>query len=295
MLERKRTAIHGIATRPIRAADVTFSARLNASENWMDTLWDIRRLMRCEPQGFMMAELQGRPVGQILSIAYGKLGWIGFLIVLREHRGKGIGSALVREAIAYLKESNVETIYLDANPLAVDLYQRLGFEHEFKTWKFARVNEHIRITDLTPVEAMSGGALREVCDFDKRFFLGDRSRVLGEILVDNRDFSYVIRDRRELKGFVMCRPTRTGFRVGPLVCDPSTTKIAETLLAIAMNAMPVGTKVSLSAPDSNPAHLDLLSRYGFERGSHNLRMCLGKKQNLEPAMGIMALAGLEKG
>jgi len=287
--------IGALPIRPISDADVAFSAQLNADENWTDTLWDIKRLMRCEPKGCLIAELCGRPVGQILSISYGKLGWIGVLIVLREHRGKGIGSALVRRAIAYLKESGVETIELEAAPGAVSLYKRFGFELESKTWKFTRLNEHIRMESTTPVETMRNRDLDEVGDFDKRFFLGDRSKVLGGILVDNPDLCHVAKHRGKLMGYVMCRPTRVGFRIGPLVCDPSAPKIAEALFVTAMNSVPLGARISLSAPETNIECLNLLSKYGFERLALNVTMFAGDRLNVKRLVAIFALGGLEKG
>lgn len=75
----------------------------------------------------MVAERREKRVGQALSIRYGKLGWIWFLMVAKEYRGQGIGSALMEECIAYLRRSKVQPTNLEANPQAASLYQKVGF------------------------------------------------------------------------------------------------------------------------------------------------------------------------
>lgn len=201
----------------------------------------------------MVAERQEKPVGQAFSIRYGRLGWIGYLIVVKEYRRQGIGSALMEECIAFLRKSKVETIHLEANPRAVSLYQKIGFEIQY------------------------------------------RSKVIEGIWADNPSFCFVAREKEEMKGYVMVRPTRTGFRIGPFVCDPSSTRIAEALLVNATNPIPKGVGISISAPEINTACLGLLLKHGFELVSPNVRMYLGERPPSEPAMGIFVLGGLEKG
>jgi ribosomal protein S18 acetylase RimI-like enzyme len=280
--------------RQFREFDLAFSAELNKGENWTDTHSDITRLLQCEPQGFVIAERQGKPVGQAFAISYGRLGWIGYLIVAKQHRRQGIGSALIAECIAYLRKRQVETIYLEANPRAANLYQKMGFETQYKTWKFLKLNQNTEIPSFSSVSIMSESDLSDVHCLDKDFFMADRSKIIDGIWTDNPSSCFVASEKAELKGYAMVRPMRKGSRIGPFVCDPSYTEIAEGLLVNAINAIPKGTSLSLSVPDLNTAWLGLLSRYGFERMSPNMRMCLGKRQPSQPAMGIFALGGLEK-
>jgi len=251
--------------------------------------------MRCEPRGFLVAELQGRLVGQVLSISYGELGWIGYLIVLQGYRRQGIGSALMRTGIARLKVLDVQTIELEARPEAVGLYEQMGFEAEFKTWKYRCVNRPASAVVTSKVEVMHDRDLVQASTLDKSHFFGDRSSVLEAILVDNPGRCYVADLKGTLRGYVMCRPTRTGFRIGPFVCDPNVPEVAEALLVAAMKSIPLGATISISAPETNRTCLDLLSKYGFERLSPNVRMFVGKKLDPNRTLGVFALGGLEKG
>lgn len=53
--------------------------------------------------------------------------------VAREHRGRGVGTALIQALIAWAREAGIRRIEVHAhsnNPRALALYRRLGFEDE---------------------------------------------------------------------------------------------------------------------------------------------------------------------
>lgn len=49
------------------------------------------------------------------------------LFVLEEHRGHGIGTALVRAATEHAQSRGASRVTVDSGPLAMPLYERLGF------------------------------------------------------------------------------------------------------------------------------------------------------------------------
>jgi len=93
------------------------------------------------PESFLVAEINRRLVGYIMcKIEYGfsnfkKLGFVkkGHVVsvaVLEEHRKKGIGRALIEEAIAGTKIKKADELYLEvrcSNNEAVMLYEKMGF------------------------------------------------------------------------------------------------------------------------------------------------------------------------
>ncbi|MBI5377028.1 MAG: ribosomal protein S18-alanine N-acetyltransferase [Thaumarchaeota archaeon] len=93
------------------------------------------------PESFLVAEVNRRLVGYIMcKIEYGfsnfkKLGFVkkGHVVsvaVLEEQRKKGIGRALIEEAIAGTKIKKADELYLEvrcSNNEAVKLYEKIGF------------------------------------------------------------------------------------------------------------------------------------------------------------------------
>ena len=54
--------------------------------------------------------------------------WLGGVVVRREYRGRGIGSALVREVERVAAGRGVELLHLQTEDLDGGLYARLGWE-----------------------------------------------------------------------------------------------------------------------------------------------------------------------
>ena len=93
------------------------------------------------PESFLVAEVNGRLVGYIMckteygfsnfkKLGFVKKGHVVSVAVLEEHRNKGIGRALIEEAIVGTKIKKADELYLEvrcSNNEAVRLYEKIGF------------------------------------------------------------------------------------------------------------------------------------------------------------------------
>jgi len=83
---------------------------------------------------FVADDVQHREaVGYVISFKRRDQGYISVLAVLPEYRRRGIGSALVKTAISYLRGQGLEAIRVDAftdSPAAVGVYRKVGFSIE---------------------------------------------------------------------------------------------------------------------------------------------------------------------
>ena len=72
----------------------------------------------------------------ITAYTFGSLGLISWLATCPIARRRGIGSALLLQALNYLKDEGVDRIELQSVPEATRLYQELGFtaEYEVELW-----------------------------------------------------------------------------------------------------------------------------------------------------------------
>jgi len=67
-----------------------------------------------------------------------KVGWIYDILVLPEHRGKGVGEALMRHALKVSRERGFAQMGLMVNAknkAAWSLYEKLGFQTEYRIMK----------------------------------------------------------------------------------------------------------------------------------------------------------------
>jgi spermidine synthase len=77
---------------------------------------------------FAVAEADGMVVGMGRALSDGSSdAYIQDVVVLKEYRGHGIGSKIIREIIAALKADGVDWIGLIGEPGTQSFYEKLGF------------------------------------------------------------------------------------------------------------------------------------------------------------------------
>ena len=90
----------------------------------------IERYLRRNPETCFVAQEDGRIVGVILSGHDGRRGFIHHTAVHPDYRGKGIGTALVEEAMAALDRCGIHKaalVVFARNQAGNDFWERRGF------------------------------------------------------------------------------------------------------------------------------------------------------------------------
>jgi len=264
-------------------------------EQWDDTRNDINRMFSYEPDGCFIAEVNREPVGHVFSISYGRLGWIGLLIVRAEYRKKGVGTLLTKKAINYLLNCGVKTMKLEAVPTIVNLYRGLGFVDEYDSLRFMGVSREITSLSNRCVKSLKKEEVTELAKFDVEYFGANRIKVLGGLCRNSPQLCFVSYTDAEIVGYLMCRKTETGYRIGPWVCNPENSQAARELLMECMNTIRKNVKLYVGVPVVNKAAVEILHDFNFEQYSKSIRMYFGEKLETERANGIFAIGGPEKG
>jgi ribosomal protein S18 acetylase RimI-like enzyme len=89
------------------------------------------RLFRREPLRFFVAEVGNKVVGTTIATRLEKAGSISAVMVSPDHRRKGIATTLVKSAVEYFREREMERAVLNAvstNAAAIGVYSKLGFQ-----------------------------------------------------------------------------------------------------------------------------------------------------------------------
>jgi len=115
------------------------------------------------PEGFLVAEMNGKVVGYIMTRvdrgfdyysshrAFAEKGHIISIAVLPHARRKGIGEALLRRAVESVKKRGVKEVYLEvrvSNTPAINLYHKLGFKIARRVPKYYADGEDAYVMSL---------------------------------------------------------------------------------------------------------------------------------------------------
>lgn len=112
-------------------------------------------ILRELPEAFIVAEIDGKIIGYIMcKIEFGfsnfrKLGFVkkGHVVsvaVLEDHRGKGVGKALMLEGINGVVYRKADEIYLEvrlSNTGAIKMYEKLKFDTKSRLRSYYRDGE----------------------------------------------------------------------------------------------------------------------------------------------------------
>jgi GNAT superfamily N-acetyltransferase len=282
-----------LSIRPWTEEDIPYVFQSVSREQWGHSRRDIESCWRWETNGCLIAE-EGKKLGHLSTIAYGKLGWIGLLIVDPEQRGKGIGTALMERAIIHLRDTGVETIKLEAVEEVVPFYERLGFRQEFASLRY---RGRMSVATTEPSEArislVQPEDMAELEAFDSDIFGAGRTRVLRTLV--ERDHHHCFTARREgLLGYLMCRRTEIGYWMGPWVASDASA--SEELLVAALKSFDQPNPIlRFGFPSPNEEMQKLMRKMGIPRRGKSIRMVLGNEACRGNAERIFGIAGPEKG
>lgn len=254
--------------------DIGFALQQTAREGWDDTPELLRALLTHDPAGCFVAELDGRRAGIITTTRHGQTAWIGNLIVLPEERRKGIGERLMTHVLELLTRGGARTIRLDADPLGVKLYRRLGFVDEFESLRFR--HSGLKLDPAKGAERLSTDAITELAAFDAPLFGDDRVRLL-ELFLRHGHAACCVRRNERMSAFAIVFPSTAGVRLGPWVAldDDAALTVMHSALQLAPQR-----PIIVGVPDRNTAAVTMLTSMGFERTLPCLRMVYG------PSIGV---------
>lgn len=122
------------AIRPFHRSDTETVVDLWRSADllrpWNDPHRDIERKLAVMPELFLVAEAEGAVVGSVMAGYDGHRGWLYYLATSPEHRGKGIGRALVARAeneLLALGCPKVQLMVRRENEAVRGFYTSLGY------------------------------------------------------------------------------------------------------------------------------------------------------------------------
>lgn len=241
-----------------------------AAEGWNPGLGDAGPFRASDPQGFLVARVDGRPVAGISVVNWGDgYAFLGFYICRPEYRGRGLGWAVWQAGLAH---AGARTVGLDGVVAQQANYRRSGFDLVHRNIRYGgRVDlppaVHPTTRPIGPADlpalvvwdaprfgARRDGFLAAWCD-------GGGGRVVRVFVEDGR-----------IRGWGAIRPCREGHKIGPLFAEEP--RVAEALFATLAGAAGP-TTLYLDPPEPNAAARALAEAHGLAPVFETARMYRG--------------------
>ena len=253
-----------LAVRRMAETDLALALEWAAAEGWNPGLQDARSFYAADPDGFLLGELDGRPVGAVSAVRYGSgFGFLGLYIVKAQFRGRGFGLNLWRAALARLGE---RIVGLDGVVAQQENYHKSGFRLAFRNIRQRGEGDGAAPKGLVELARVP---FEEVARYDRTAFPAPRDEFLRAWTTQPQTHALGVLDGRSLKGYGVMRACREGFKIGPLFADDGA--IAERLFQGLIARAP-GAPVFLDTPEANPAALALAARHGMAPSFETARM-----------------------
>jgi len=264
--------------RTMSRADFDFAVRITGPVGWGLGEQDFEFMMELEPAGCFVLLDDSDKVGIATTVSYSKLGWFGNLIVEKSKRNRGGGTLLVKHALKYLTEKNVQTLGLYAYIEKIPFYKRLGFEcdSEFIVLKGKAFSSPARPN----VRKAEKQELTEVIAFDQSCFGACRRKMLEPILMDSDNLCFVSTEEGQISGFAIAKVYRGEAELGPLAFKREKAKTAVDLLKTTLSALK-GLETSVFVPKKEKRIVSTLLESGFHKSFRVERMFHGSSATEE--------------
>src|ERR1700754_3999455 len=120
--------------RTMRSGELALAAEWAAGEGWNPGLGDAACFAMVDPQGFFIAELDGKPAATISCVNYDeRFAFLGLYIVRPDLRGRGYGLRIWNAAVEHAGD---RTIGLDGVVAQHGNYQKSGFRLSYPNVRY---------------------------------------------------------------------------------------------------------------------------------------------------------------
>jgi GNAT superfamily N-acetyltransferase len=278
-----------VQIRTMIPSDLDGALALSSLMGWNQRLENWRLLTGLAPAGSFVAIADRRVVGTAIGIDYGGFGWIAMMLVHPDHRGHGLGAALLELALEAIPPAI--PVKLDATPLGRPLYERHGFVLETALTRWVRPAGPAPTNTAADIRPVEPADLAGIVRTDSAIVGGDRATVIRSVAAETPEYAWRTAD--DDTQYCLGRYGRIFDQIGPVVAGDEQTAIALASAALER----VGQKAAVvDAYDQHAAFVDWLGSAGFEAQRPLYRMRRGATQHARPlAPTEFAILGPEFG
>ncbi|MEI6315765.1 MAG: GNAT family N-acetyltransferase [Syntrophus sp. (in: bacteria)] len=280
--------IKSLIVRHMTREECSLAIEWAAQEGWNPGIHDAECFYAADPNGFFIAELNGKPVGCLSAVAYDEhFGFAGFYIVKPGLRSQGIGHHLIQKATAYMGN---RTVGNDAVIAQQETYEKYGFRLNYRNVRYRGIASSL-VTNSPEIIDLRKIPFDQLIVYDRGMFPSERSTFLNYWIKQPEGAALGNVKNGQLSGYGVIRKCRQGFKIGPLFADNE--EIADNLF-LALTAKVHGEEYFLDIPEPNPGARALVIRYDMQMVFETARMYSGIPPSL-PLEKIFGVTSFELG
>ena len=240
--------------------NLMFRLKVTVSEGYNHGLNDSDCFLAADPEGFLVARLNGEPVSWISIVTYEPcFAFLGNYYTRPELRGRGIGYRLFQKALAACKAS---TIGLNSIPGQAKSFEKSGFVVARYNLQYCGIpSPTIREVNREEIVSIDETMHEAIATYDRLIFPTNRTSFLSVWLSSANHIGRAAVEDGRITGYGVIRSCYNGCKIGPLFADD--VKTAERLFeALVEEAR--GGQVFIDIPESNLSAIDLCQRCGLQ-------------------------------
>jgi len=274
--------------------DLGLAMRLTSQAGWNQLEADWRRFLAMQPDGCFVAEMDAVPVGTTVVCIFNEIAWIAMVLVDTAVRGRGVGTALLKHALAFVDARNVRSVRLDATSLGEPLYAKLGFVPEYSVARYegvlAMTSEYAIDEPECRVAIAEPTAYPRILALDGAVSGTDRRKFFERLFSERPEAVRIVERSGQLEGCMTVRPGSNALQLGPCIGSP---KAGTALVADAARRYG-GQRIFLDVPVRNETAVHLAERLKLKVQRTFVRMVRGALVR-EDEVRMLASSGPELG
>ena len=255
----------GLTIRKMRREEVEFAVEMAAGEGWNPGIHDGEIFYETDPDGFFIAEIEGKPIGCASAVAYDdSFGFLGLYVVKPEFREKGVGVKLTEKCLEHLGNRNIG---LDGVVENEKKYQEImKFKSFYSNLRFEGRGGGEIPDGLVKISAVPFESLLE---YDREMFPAPRTTFLEKWIKQPDSYAFAAVEAGKLKGYGVIRKCQQGYKIGPLFADDQ--KTAENIF-LALKASVPDEAIYLDVPEPNKKAMEIAKKYRMTVMFKTIRM-----------------------
>ncbi len=241
--------------RPMTKDDLKMALSWTVSEGWNPGIDDVDNFYVADPGGFLIGELNGKPISCISVVRYHpQFNFIGLYIVKPEERKKGFGLKTWQEAFKLIPN---QPAALNAVLEQVNNYQKFGFQPDHYQLRYQGIITGKILPGIRDLKTID---FEQICHYDQRYFPSYRPHFISTWINQPHGQGYAILNENDgdLVGYGVIRKATDGFKVAPIFA--ANEDIAEKLF-LALATYAEGYPIYVDVPNINKSAILLFEKY----------------------------------